>query len=225
MISGAIVVVTVIPRLKDFFELSAVDMPFITRLVLNIGNIMITFGWLIVVLIVFVVLVFSFYASTEAGRRKVDYMLLSTYWVRDIIRKVNVARFVQLLSILVTAGVPIHDGIRISGEAMNNRLYRDFLVKLRHNVERGEQIAENLELAPFLFPEIVSSMISVGERTGSLGEVSNKLADHYEREVENSLENFTTVLEPIVIVIVGVAVAILALALLGPIFSLSELVA
>ena len=107
---------------------------------------------------------------------------------------------------------------------MNNALYKEFLNSLRQSVERGEKIAENLELAPFLFPETVVAMVSVGESSGQLGKIAEKLAVHYEQEVEHSLENFTTLLEPIVIVIVGVAVGVLALALLGPIFSLSTLV-
>ncbi len=91
-------------------------------------------------------------------------------------------------------------------------------------MERGEKIAENLAEAPFLFPETVVAMISVGENSGQLSMIAEKLAVHYEDEVESSLETFTTLLEPIVIVIVGVAVGILALALLGPIFSLSTLI-
>ena len=120
--------------------------------------------------------------------------------------------------------VPIHEAIRIATGAMNNALYKEFLNSLRQSVERGEKIAENLALAPFLFPETVVAMVSVGESSGQLGKIAEKLAVHYEQEVEHSLENFTTLLEPIVIVIVGVAVGVLALALLGPIFSLSTLV-
>jgi len=145
--------------------------------------------------------------------------------IRSFVRKLNVAKFVQLLSLLVEAGVPIHEAIGISGGAMNNSLYKDFLKKLKSNVEHGEKIAENLAKAPFLFPETVVAMVSVGENTGQLGLIAEKLAVHYEREVTNSLDNFTTILEPLVIIIVGIAVGILALALLGPIFSLSTLVA
>ncbi|MBU0982157.1 type II secretion system F family protein [Patescibacteria group bacterium] len=225
IIAGVIVISMVIPRLKDFFEQSDVQMPFLTRLVLNFGNIVISFGWLVLIVIVFLFLVASFYANTEAGKRKIHMMLLKTPWVSDIVRKLSIAQFVSLLSILVTAGVPINDAIRITGDAITNRLYRDYAVVLRHNVERGEKIAENLEKAPFLFPETVTAMISVGENTGAIGPISEKLASHYESEVEHSLENFTTLLEPIIIGLVGLAVAILALALLGPIFSLSEVVA
>lgn len=225
LISGAIVVTVVIPQLRDFFEQSAFEMPWLTKFVLEFGSIMIRFSWAILILIVAASLLFSFYVSTEKGRRVFDEKTLSTPWVEDIVRKLNVARFVQLLSLLVEAGVPIHDAIQIASEAMSNRLYKDFLVTLKQSVERGEKIAQNLSKAPFLFPETVASMVSVGENTGQLGLISEKLALHYEREVEHSLENFTTILEPVVIVIVGVAVGILALALLGPIFSLSTLVA
>lgn len=224
LISGAVVVTTVIPKLREFFLNVNSDLPPLTNFVLNIGSFMVTFFWLISGLVIFAILVVSFYFNTEAGKRRFDIIALSIYKLNDVVRKVNVARFVQLLSILVTAGVPINESIRITGGAMNNMLYKDFLEDLRLKVERGEKIADSLAAAPFLFPETVVSMISVGENTGSLGLISEKLAAHYEREVEQALDNFTTLLEPIVIVFVGLAVAILALALLGPIFSLSTIV-
>lgn len=224
LISGAIVVSTVIPKLDEFFTQADFEMPYLTRFVLNTGRIFISLGWLLIILVVMLGLIFSFYVNTERGRRKWDTILLSTPWVNDVVRKLNVAKFVQLLSLLIEAGVPIHEAIKITGQAISNRLYKDFIVELRQHVEQGEKIATKLNEAPFLFPESVVAMISVGENTGQLGKISDKLAKHYELEVEHSLENFITILEPIVIVIVGVAVGILALALLGPIFSLSTLV-
>jgi type II secretory pathway component PulF len=224
LISGAIVVQVVIPQIDQFFKQAKFEMPFMTQLVLTVGRFMVSFSWLIAVLAIFVGLLTSFYINTESGRRRWDTFLLSAPWINDVIRKVNVARFVQILSLLVEAGVPIHEAIQISSGAMNNRLYQDFLVQLKYQVERGEKIADNLAKAPFLFPETVVAMISVGENSGQLASISQKLASHYEEEVEHSLENFTTLLEPLVIVVVGIAVGVLALALLGPIFSLSSLV-
>lgn len=224
LISGAIVVTVVIPRVEAFFIQADFELPFLTKLVLTGGTFFIEFLWFFIVSLVFLILLGSFYASTEAGRRRVDLWSLSLGWVGDLIRKLNVAKFVQIFSLLVEAGVPIHEAIRISGGAMSNRLYQDFLSGLKQHVERGEKIAESLANAPFLFPETVVAMLSVGENTGQLGKISEKLANHYEQEVEHSLENFTTILEPLVIVFVGVAVGILALALLGPIFSLSTLI-
>lgn len=224
MISGAIVVTSVIPKIRDFFVQANADIPPLTDFVLNIGTFFINFSWFILIMVLILSLSFSIYVNTEAGKRRFDRFLLSTVWVNDVIRKLNVATFVQLLSILVGAGVAIHEAIRIAAESMSNILYKDYLMGLKQDVERGERIAENLAEAPFLFPETVTAMISVGETTGSLSNIANKLAKHYEREVEQSLENFTTILEPIVIVFVGLMVAVMALALLGPIFSLSSLV-
>ena len=225
LVSGFIVVTMVVPQLTTFFSQANFEMPLSTQIVLTVGGFIVRFSWLLLIAMVLVGLMGSFYAGTESGRRRVDGWALRTRFVGDIVRKLNVAKFVQLLSLLVEAGVPIHDAIRIASGAMNNRLYKDFLNGLRHNVERGGKMAESLAEAPFLFPETVVAMVSVGENTGQLGLIADKLAVHYEREVEHSLENLTSLLEPIVIVLVGVAVGVLALALLGPIFSLSSLVA
>ncbi len=224
MISGAIVVTVVIPKISEFFAQADADLPFLTQLVLKGGTFFINFMWLFVIGIVFLVLLGTFYAGTESGKQRLDVWALSFNFVGDVVRKLNVAKFIQLLSLLVEAGVPIHEAIRIAGGAVSNTLYKQFLGELRYGVERGEKIADNLAKAPFLFPETVVAMVSVGENSGQLGKISEKLATHYEQEVENSLATFTTILEPIVIVLVGVAVGVLALALLGPIFSLSTLV-
>ena len=224
LISGAIVVRVVIPRIDQFFTQAGFDLPVLTQFVLNFGRFVVNFSWLLVIFGVFLCLLFSFYISTESGRRRFDELLLSTPFFSDVVRKLNVARFVQVLALLIEAGVPIHEAIRIAAGAMTNRLYKDYLISLKGDVERGEKIAENLAEAPFLFPETVVAMIAVGESSGQIASISEKLASHYEDEVESSLETFTTLLEPVVIVIVGVAVGILALALLGPIFSLSSLV-
>jgi len=224
MISGAIVVTVVIPQIDNFFTQANFTLPLLTQIILKGGTFFINFMWLFIVLIVFLVLLGSFYSGTESGRRRMDIWALSFFFIGDTVRKLNVSKFIQLLSLLVEAGVPIHEAIRIAGGSVSNTLYKDFFVVLRAGVERGEKIADNLAKAPFLFPETVVAMVSVGEGSGQLGKISEKLATHYEQEVAHSLENFTTILEPLVIVIVGVAVGILALALLGPIFSLSTLV-
>jgi type IV pilus assembly protein PilC len=222
--SGMIVISVVVPKIEEFFTQADSELPFITRFVLGFGEVMMSYFWLGVILLVAAVMVGSFYFGTENGKRWFDGFSLRLFFVRDLVRKLNVARFVQILSLLIEAGVPIHEAIKISSGAVGNTLYKDFLLVLQSGVERGEKIADNLAKAPFLFPETVVAMISVGENSGKLGPISEKLATHYEDEVEAALTNFTTLLEPIVIVVVGVCVGVLALALLGPIFSLSTLV-
>jgi len=223
-LSGGIVVTVVIPKLDEFFTQSNYEMPLLTVLVLKVGRFFVEFSWLVLVVLVLFGLIMSFYASTQNGRRRVDGWILNIPWLKEVIRKYNVAQFVQLMSLLVDSGVPIHEAIEITGGALGNTLYKDFMRVLKHDIERGNKIASSLAKAPYLFPETVVAMIAVGENTGQLGLISDKLAKHYEKEVQHSLDNFTTVLEPLVIIVVGIAVGILAIALLAPIFSLSTLV-
>ena len=223
-LSAIVVVVEVIPKMEMFLGDSTANMPFLTNVVLSGGRFLVNFGGFLALLGVVLLIGISLYVSSPLGRRKWDGFVLTLPWIKEIIRKLNVAKFVQILSLLMEAGVPIHEAIRISSGAMNNVLYQDFLAYLKQQVEQGEKIADNLAKAPFLFPEMVVSMVSVGESSGHLGQISDKLARHYETEVENALAGFTTVLEPLVIVLVGLAVGVFALALLGPIFSLSSIV-
>lgn len=225
LISGAIVITIVIPRLNEFFVQGGFEMPFLTRAILYGGQFFIQFFWLIAIFTVLLILIVSFYINTEEGRMKFDRWSLQIPLIHQLVRKYNIARLVQIFSLLVESGVPIHEAITISAGAIENRLYKDFMFDLRKRIEEGQRISESMAEAPFLFPETVVAMISVGERTGQLGIISDKLAEHYEEEVEHSLENLTTIMEPVIIVFVGIAVAIFALALLGPIFSLSSLVA
>ncbi len=220
--SAIIVTFVVIPKMKLFLKDTGAELPFLTDLVLMAGSFLVEFGFLLLIGFAIMATVFSMYIATDEGRKKLDTFFLSVPWIKDIVRKLNLTKFVQILSLLMEAGVPIHEAIRISSGAMNNVLYKDFLGFLKKQIEQGEKISENLAKAPFLFPEMVVSMISVGESSGHLGKISDKLARHYENEVENALNGFTAILEPIIIVIVGLAVGVFALALLGPVFSLSS---
>lgn len=225
LVSGAIVVSVVIPRLSQFFEQANVTMPFATRFILSAGQWLLQFPWLILSVLAVIFLTITLSLGTDSGKRRWDAFSMRLPFAGDVIRKLNVARFVQMFSILIEAGVPVNEAIRIAGGALQNSLYKDFIVFLRQEVEQGKKLAPVLEEAPFLFPETVSAMVSVGESTGQLGKIADKLAAHYENEVQNTLTDMTALLEPLVIIFVGVAVGIFALALLGPIFSLSTLVA
>ena len=224
LVSGFVVVTLVIPRLNDFFEQSDFVMPLLTRIVLSIGEFAINFFWFLVIAAAAFVLLAMTYFQTENGKRSLDLFLMKAPVFSGIVSRLHVSRLIQILSLLVEAGVPIHEAIQITGESSSSPSYRDFMMQLRARVERGERMALVMEEQPLLFPEMVVAMISVGENTGQLALISEKIALHYERELEHSLHTFTTVLEPLVTVLVGLLVGLLALALLGPIFSLSSLV-
>ncbi|MFA6435619.1 MAG: type II secretion system F family protein [Candidatus Gracilibacteria bacterium] len=224
VLATLVVMTMVVPRLQDFFVESNVKLPLLTEVVIDVSSFFINYFWALAIGLFLLGVLGSVYANTESGRLKVDYWILKIPFVGDLIQKSLIAKFVRMLGVLSSSGLPINKALAILGDSMGNTLYEWKVREVVRAVERGEKISETLATTPFLFPETVTSMLSIGENSATLDQASSKLADHYEREIEHSIKNMTTILEPLVIVLVGGAVAVLALAILGPVFSLSELV-
>ncbi|MFA5843029.1 MAG: type II secretion system F family protein [Candidatus Gracilibacteria bacterium] len=224
VVATLVVMTLVVPRLQDFFVESNVKLPLLTRVVIDFSTFFISYFWAIAIGVFLLGVLGSVYANTESGRLKVDYWILKIPFVGDLIQKSLIAKFVRMLGVLSSSGLPINKALSILGDSMGNTLYEWKVKEVVAAVEHGEKISETLATTPFLFPETVTAMLSIGENSATLDQAASKLADHYEREIEHSIKNMTTILEPLVIVLVGGAVAVLALAILGPVFSLSELV-
>jgi len=224
VISGLIVLFFVVPSLVTFFEDSDVALPAITAAFISIASFLIAWWWLIFSIIAALAFLVGYYISTKKGKMAFDYFLLKLPVVGELNRKYQIAKISRLLSILSSAGIPINQALSMIAQATDNSIYRAQLAAVTKDVEAGEKISVNLAEAPFLFPETMISMISVGERTASIDKTSEKLSNHYDREVRHSIQTLTTVLEPTIIILVAVVVGILAFAVLGPIFSLSELI-
>ena len=220
-----IVLTFIIPKIQDFFTESGVELPWLTLAVLRLSNFVSTYWWLMAIVVLFLFAAWSFYVNTKFGRIRWDRFKLNMTIFGELIRKSILSRLLRLLSVLVNAGLPINKTLEILAGASGNALYAMKLRDVQDDVENGEKISDSMATAPFLFPETVTQMLQIGEQSAGLGKSSDKVADHYETEVEHAVKNMTTILEPVVIVIVGLAVAVVALAILGPIFSLSDIVA
>jgi type II secretory pathway component PulF len=198
--------------------------PFATRLLLFMSNIISSFWWAILLGIVIFYLLFRIYIGSEDGRYKWDLFKLRIPIVGTLLRKVLVLRFISTLGVLIEAGIPIIQALKIIAISLSSELYKLKTWEVIGKVQQGDKISESLADAPFLFPETVVQMIAVAEKSAAIGQISEKVAVHYDREIDNSLKRLTSLFEPILIVLVGVTVALLALAILTPIFQLSELV-
>lgn len=219
-----IVMTLVVPKLKDFFDQSGVKLPWLTRTVVQISDFVLNNFILLTLAVLALIMITSVYSNTSSGRIKFDYWKLKIPFMGDLLQKSYISKFVRLLGVLAASGLPIHRALRILGDSIGNTLYQMKVREVVTTVEQGGKISASLATTPFLFPETVTQMLSIGESSATLDQAAEKLADHYDREIEHSIKNMTTVLEPLVIVFVGVAVGILAFAILGPVFSLSELV-
>jgi type IV pilus assembly protein PilC len=141
-----------------------------------------------------------------------------------LLRKVYVLRFISTLGILVESGLPVIKSLEIIAQSLSSQLYSLKTWEVISRVKNGEKISGALMDTPFLFPETVTQMLAVGEQTASMGKISEKVAEHYDREIDHSLKRLMSLFEPIMIVLVGVTVAMLALAILTPVFKLTTLV-
>ncbi len=159
------------------------------------------------------------YYATTKGRRVIDRTLLHMPVLGNILRKIAVARFCRTLSTLISSGVPILDGLEITAKTSGNSIVEDAVMATRKSIERGETIAVPLKETK-VFPAMVTQMIGVGEATGALDTMLAKIADFYEEEVDVAVAGLLTLLEPIMIAVLGVIVGGIVIAMYLPIFDL-----
>src|SRR5256886_641591 len=162
---------------------------------------------------------FKTYYATTNGRRAVDAFVLKMPILGSIMRKIAVARFCRTLSTLISSGVPILDGLEITAKTSGNAIVEDGIMVTRKSIERGETISVPLRETA-VFPAMVTQMIGVGEATGALDTMLGKIADFYEEEVDTAVAGLLTLLEPIMIAILGIVVGGILIAMYLPIFDL-----
>jgi type IV pilus assembly protein PilC len=209
----------VIPTFASLFAGLGATLPLPTRVVIALSNNLIRFMPVLVVLFFVGGWGFRTYYATEKGRRVIDRISLKLPILGPILRKIAVARFCRTLSTLMASGVPILDGLDITARTSGNAIIEDAIQVTRKSIERGETISAPLKETG-VFPGMVVQMISVGEATGALDTMLGKIADFYEEEVDVAVEGLLTLLEPLMIALLGGAVGGIVIAMYMPIFDL-----
>jgi type IV pilus assembly protein PilC len=222
VIAGVVVGVIlwkVIPTFAQLFSGLGADLPLPTRVVIALSDNLVKFFVPIAVAASIAGWAFKQYYSTENGRRVVDSAVLKMPVLGSIMRKIAVARFCRTLSTLISSGVPILDGLEITARTSGNAIVEDAIMTTRKSIERGETISAPLKETA-VFPPMVTQMIGVGEATGALDTMLAKIADFYEEEVDTAVAGLLTLLEPIMIAILGGVVGGIVIAMYMPIFDL-----
>jgi type IV pilus assembly protein PilC len=226
ILAMAIVTVTVLaayvlPKFEGFFDDFNADLPFATRLLLNISDFFQTF-WPVLLVGGIVIVGGSWaYFRTERGKVSRDRLLLRTPVVGDVVRMSVIERFCRILATMLRAGVPITDSMAAASEATNNRVYQAALVGARDEMIKGEGIARPIEETG-LFPGAASQMLKVGEQSGTLDQQLEIAADFYEVELKHKLARLTSLFEPAVIVVMGLIVGFVAIALVSAMYGLLD---
>ena len=222
VIAGAVVGVIlwkVIPTFAALFSGLGADLPLPTRIVIALSDNLVRFFPFIFIGGGAAAYGFKTYYATENGRRVIDQITLKLPVLGNIMKKIAVARFCRTLSTLISSGVPILDGLEITAKTSGNAVVEDAIMVTRKSIERGETISAPLKDTK-VFPSMVTQMIGVGEATGALDTMLGKIADFYEEEVDTAVAGLLTLLEPIMIAVLGIVVGGIVIAMYLPIFDL-----
>jgi type IV pilus assembly protein PilC len=222
-IAGSVVTLLlwkVVPIFATLFAGLGVDLPLPTKIVIGLSNFIGSiFGLLIVVAIVGAVIGIKVWYGTEQGRFVIDSIVLKLPVIGLLMRKIAVARFTRTLGTLIASGVPILEGLDITARTAGNAVVERALQRVRKSLEEGKSLTEPLKDSE-VFPGMVTQMISVGEQTGAMDAMLQKIADFYEDEVDAAVKDLLTALEPIMIVFLGVVVGGVVISMYMPLFSL-----
>jgi type IV pilus assembly protein PilC len=219
----AVLLIFVIPTFQNMFASANLELPLPTRVVIGMSQLLIGYWWVLIAAIGGAVFAFRQYYATSDGRRRVDGMLLKAPVLGDLLRKSAVSRFTRTLGTLVSSGVSILEGLEITAKTAGNRVIHDAVMESRQSIAGGETIAAPLEKSA-VFPPMVISMIAVGEQTGGLDEMLSKIADFYDEEVDVAVSALLSLMEPIMIVVLGVIVGGMVIAMYLPIFDMMNAV-
>ena len=220
IIVGILVLVMVIPPLTAILTESGQDLPIPTKITIAVSNFTKSFGWIVLLILLIVGGFLWRYIVTSKGRFFWDRFILKIPIFGKILQKTYLARLADTLYALTKGGVPIMQGLIISGDVVGNIVFKKILIKAKDGVKSGKSISSELEKHEE-FPPLFCQMIKTGEKTGKLNMVLEKLSDFYNKEVENIVNNLSQLIEPILIVILGIGVAILVFAVFMPIYNLA----
>ena len=216
----AVILIFVIPVFQEMFSSFGKALPVPTQIVVNMSDFL--KGNIHYVIVGFIVFVFAFkkYRNTKKGRKQTDALALKLPVFGNLLKKSAVARFTRTLGTMISSGVPILDALEIVAKTSGNVILEEIIYEVRSSIAEGQTIAEPLSEAD-IFPRMVVQMISVGEATGALDTMLNKIADFYDDEVDAAVEALTSMLEPLLMVFLGGAIGGLVIAMYLPIFQMA----
>ncbi len=219
-----VIMIYVVPTFSQMFTQLGGTLPMPTQIVINMSNFLGGTGGLVILasLIGFAIFIVQF-RRTERGKRITDSIMLKFPIIGVLLRKVAVAKFTRTLGTLVSSGVPILDGLNITARTAGNKVIEKAVLDVRQGVSEGKTIAEPLAGSK-VFPPMVTQMIAVGESTGALDSMLEKIADFYDDEVDNAVANLTSMIEPVLMVFLGGSIGFIVVAMYLPIFKLITLI-
>jgi type IV pilus assembly protein PilC len=222
VVIGIGVIVFVIPRVAPLFTEVGATLPLATRILITISEFIVNHGVFSAIAAIVLIAAVVQLMNNKTARHYFDLALLKLPIISPIIKKINLALFARTLSSLIKTDIPIVQTFQITSHVMSNEVYRDAIAQSAEKIKKGIAIKDAIKKYPELFSPVVLQMIAVGEETGSLDIILDELASFYEEEVSQIMNNLPSIIEPIIILLLGIGVAWIAIAVIMPIYSLAE---
>ncbi|HLM83777.1 MAG TPA: type II secretion system F family protein [Candidatus Bathyarchaeia archaeon] len=223
MIAIGIAMMTyVVPQLTAVFSDTQAVLPAPTKLIINTSNFMAGHKMLVLGLVLFIALSIVVFFKTKQGKKVAAWLFLKVPVIKNITLKVNNARFARIYSSLIRSGVPVIESLKIISETLTNCYYQEAFKQIGAGVQKGNPLHEELSAYPRLFPTLIVQMMEVGEETGKTVDVLTNLAHFYEEEIDQVTKNLSSIIEPVLMVIIGSAVGFFAISMIMPMYSIMD---
>lgn len=213
----------VVPNLAKVFQDTGQELPFVTKVVIGLSDFLRHRGW---ILLLFFAALFIFvfrYLKTAAGRNLRDSLMLKIPLIKTFLRMIYISRFAENLSTLIQGGLPITQSLGIAGDVVGNAIYQERISELKEEVRQGRKMSSVLAKYPEEFPPLLTQMVAVGEKTGTLDSSLINVVDFYRKEIERSIGTLLSLLEPLMIIFLGLTVAGLMGAILLPLYKMTAI--
>ena len=218
---GVLMLIMVVPRIAETFAELGVELPFTTRIVIAMGTFAAAY-WFLLPIIFFAVyfVFFKLIPKIQAGKLVLDTLSLKMPGISGLIKKSNSASAIRTLSSLISSGVPIVRSLELVSSASGNLLYRQALKEITEDVKKGAKLSDGFSKHQNIFSLLIVQMTEVGEETGETGEILGKLADFYEEEVANAAKTLSTIIEPILMIVIGIVVGFFVISMVQPMYGM-----
>lgn len=222
VIIGILMMIYVVPTLSSTFIELGVELPPSTSVIIAVSDFLVAHTLVALLLLLMFGVGLTMAARTPRGQRVLEWTVLHIPVVGGIVKEVNAARTARTLSSLLSAGVDVTAALTITEEVLQNSFYKNIVAEVREHVKKGKTIAERFTSHPDIYPLMFGEMIAVGEETGELTPMLQKVADFYEAEVEQKTKDVSTIIEPFLMIVIGTGVGFFAYAMVVPIYSISS---
>jgi len=218
-IIGFIVITVILPKITLMITELDIETPWYTKAVIATGDFMSAYWWAVLIVFFGAIGGFIYYIKTESGKKEWDQIKIKIPIIGRLFRYIYLSRFASNFSVLLVGGIPIVKALNIMSEVVDNSVYRGVILRSADEMKSGGNISSVFSRSPYI-PSIVSKMVKIGEETGKMDESLKSIADFYDEEIENMTRNFSSLLEPVLIVLLGLGVAVMVFAIILPIYSI-----